>query len=87
MDYTGLLISIWTALAASGTFPRTVAVTTRIVTITVLLKSKAKTYLMTYVENVDPFFLKQVEYLANVFLFTLLVLHSSYKAICTVYLK
>ena len=49
--HTGLLISSLT---------RTVAVTARIVTITPLLKSEPKTYLITDIENVNPFLLNWI---------------------------
>ena len=44
----------------------------RIVTVTALLKISNKTYLITYAENVDPLLQKQVEFLVNMFAFSLL---------------
>ena len=51
---TELLISGLTAVATSETSARTVAATLSYVIVTVLLKSKARTNLITEVENVEP---------------------------------
>ena len=53
LEGTGLLISSLTRLVANEPSTKTVTATTRIVTVTAPLKSKAKNYLIAHVENVD----------------------------------